>query len=162
MQKATIDRVDELIAVGCVPLTPAALADGVRSILARDDIWRAPALPKNLNRALSGEEADRLQALAPYLVECAERLDEAAVPATIVHRDFHPGNVVVRDNGILLRDWSFATVTTPLFDLASWLLDASEPDAADYLDACFAAWSGTVPQERMRNAWPSRSPRWWS
>ncbi len=27
-----------------------------------------------------------------------------------MQRDFHPGNVVVRDDGILLRDWSFATV----------------------------------------------------
>lgn len=49
-------------------------------------------------------------------------------------------------------------VTNPLFDLASWLLDASEPDAAGHLDACFAAWSGTVPQERMRNAWRVAKP----
>ncbi|MEV5498622.1 aminoglycoside phosphotransferase family protein [Nonomuraea fuscirosea] len=158
VQRETIGRGDELIAVGCVPLTPASLADGVRSILARDDIWRAPKLPKNLDRALSGEEADRLQALTPYLVECAERLDEAAIPATIVHRDFHLGNVVVRDDEILLHDWSFATLTDPLFDLASWLLDASEPDAASYLDAYFDAWADTVTPERMRSAWRVAKP----
>ncbi|NUW31717.1 phosphotransferase [Nonomuraea sp. SMC257] len=72
-----------------------------KETLARDDIWRAPRLPKNLDRALGGEEADRLQALTPYLVECAERLDEAGIPATIVHRDLRPGNVVVREEGIL-------------------------------------------------------------
>ncbi|MEU6726346.1 aminoglycoside phosphotransferase family protein [Nonomuraea wenchangensis] len=158
VQKETIGRVDELTDAGCVRLTPASLAEGVRSTLARDDIWRAPELPKNLGRALSGEEADRLQALTPYLVACAERLDETAVPATIVHRDFHPGNVVVRDGEILLHDWSFATVTNPLFDLASWLLDASEPDAARHLDAYFAAWSDTVAPERMRNAWRVAKP----
>lgn len=158
VQKETIGRGDELIAVGCVPLTSASLADNVRSTLARDDIWRAPKLPKNLDRALSGEEVDRLQELTPYLVECAERLDESAIPATIVHRDFHPGNVVVRDNEILLHDWSFATVTNPLFDLASWLLDASEPDAASYLEACFAAWADAVAPERMRSAWCVAKP----
>ncbi|MEV0235355.1 aminoglycoside phosphotransferase family protein [Nonomuraea sp. NPDC050786] len=158
VQKETIDRGDELIAAGCVPLTSASLADGVRSTLAREDIWRAPKLPKNLDRALTDEEADRLQALAPYLVECVERLDGAAIPATVVHRDFHPGNVVVRDGEILLHDWSFATVTNPLFDLASWLLDASEPDAAGYLDTCFAAWADTVSPGRMRSAWRVAKP----
>ncbi|MGW6503867.1 aminoglycoside phosphotransferase family protein [Nonomuraea angiospora] len=158
VQKETIGRGDELIAAGCVRLGPVSLADAVRSTMARDDIWRAPKLAKNLDRALTGEEADRLQALTPYLVECAERLDEADIPATIVHRDFHPGNVVVRDEEILLHDWSFATVTNPLFDLASWLHDASEPDAATYLDACFAAWADTVAPERMRNAWRAAKP----
>ena len=158
VQKETVHRGDELIAAGCVPLTSASLADGVRSILARDDIWRAPKLAKNLGRALTDEEADRLQALTPYLVECAERLDEAGIPVTIVHRDFHPGNVVMRDDGILLHDWSFATVTNPLFDLASWLHDASEPDAATYLDACFAAWADIVAPERMRGAWRVAKP----
>ncbi|MEZ7126709.1 aminoglycoside phosphotransferase family protein [Nonomuraea sp. AD125B] len=158
VQKETIGRVDELTDAGCSRLTPAALADAVRSTLARDDLWRAPKRPRNLGRALSGEEADRLQALTPYLVECAERLDEAAVPATIVHRDFHPGNVVVREDEILLHDWSFATITNPLFDLASWLLDTSEPDAASYLDAYFAAWSGAVAPERMRSAWHVAKP----
>ncbi|MGA5757732.1 aminoglycoside phosphotransferase family protein [Nonomuraea bangladeshensis] len=158
VQKETIGRADELTDAGCARLTPAALADGVRSTLARDDLWRAPKRPRNLGRALSGEEADRLQALTPYLVECVERLDEAAVPATIVHRDFHPGNVVVRGDEILLHDWSFATITNPLFDLASWLLDTSEPDAASYLDAYFAAWSGTVAPERMCSAWHVAKP----
>lgn len=69
VQKETIHRRDELIAAGCVPFTLTSLADGVRSTLARDDIWRAPKLAKNLDRALTGEEADRLQALTPYLVE---------------------------------------------------------------------------------------------
>ncbi|MFI6742237.1 aminoglycoside phosphotransferase family protein [Nonomuraea sp. NPDC050451] len=158
VQKETIHRGDELIAAGCVPLTSASLADGVRSIMARDDIWRAPKLAKNLDRALTDEEADRLQALTPYLLECVERLDGAAIPATIVHRDFHPGNVVVRDGEILLHDWSFATVANPLFDLASWLLDVSEPDAAAYLDACFAAWADIVAPERMRDAWRVAKP----
>ncbi|MDX3110314.1 aminoglycoside phosphotransferase family protein [Nonomuraea angiospora] len=158
VQKETSGRVNELMDAGCVRLTPASLADGVRLTLARDDIWRAPKLPKNLHRALSGAEADRLEALTPYLVACAERLDEAAIPATIVHRDFHPGNVVVRYGEILLHDWSFATVTNPLFDLASWLLDASEADAASYLDAYFAAWSDTVAPEWMRGAWRLAKP----
>ncbi|MFI6743427.1 phosphotransferase family protein [Nonomuraea sp. NPDC050451] len=158
VQKETIDRGEELIAAGCMPLTPAALADGVRSIMARDDIWRAPRLAKNLGRALSGEEADRLEALTPYLVECAERLEEAGIPETVVHRDFHPGNVAVCGDEILLHDWSFATVTNPLFDLASWLHDVSEPDAASYLDACFAAWADTVDPERMRDAWRVAKP----
>ncbi|WP_195898716.1 phosphotransferase family protein [Nonomuraea cypriaca] len=107
VQKETIHRRDELIAAGCVPLTPASLADDVGSTLARD---------------------------------------------------FHPGNVIVRDDEILLHDWSFATVTNPLFDLASWLLDTSEPDAASYLDAYFAAWADTVAPERMRSAWHVAKP----
>ncbi|MFC5824170.1 hypothetical protein [Nonomuraea insulae] len=57
-----------------------------------------------------------------------------------------------------LHDWSFATVTNPLFDLASWLHDASEPDAATYLDAYFCAWADALAPERMRDAWRVAKP----
>ncbi len=47
-------------------------------------------------------------------------LDELGIPVTLAHGDFHPWNVVVGPDGLVLADWSDACLTNPLFDLVTF------------------------------------------
>lgn len=49
-----------------------------------------------------------------------DALDDLGLPDTLVHGDFHPWNVVVGPDGLVLSDWSDASLTHPLFDLVTF------------------------------------------
>jgi len=96
--------------------------------------------------------------LRPQLLNCAERLAAYDLPTTVLHRDLHPGNVVVRPDGVLVHDWSFASIGPPLLDLGSWLWDASDTDARLSIETFFDAWSAVVDPALMRKAWVDAKP----
>jgi len=91
-----------------------------------------------------------MRAIARIHREWASRVDEAlalgahdrrrpsALPHTLVHGDFHAGNV----GGETIIDWSDAAVANPLFDVNHYLL-FREPDEREALLATYAeAWPG--------------------
>lgn len=89
--------------------------------------------------------------LRPPLSELAERL-EAGLPdqqeATLVHGDFHLGNVIAAPDGERIRtvlDWELCTLGDPVADLGS-LMAATEPEST----------SATPPSAALP---PKRSPR---
>lgn len=96
--------------------------------------------------------------LRPQLLACAERLAGYDMPVTVLHRDLHPGNVVRHPDGVLVHDWSFASIGPPLLDLGSWLWDASDDAARLSIEAFFDAWSAVVDPEMMRKAWADAKP----
>ncbi|MEV4413073.1 aminoglycoside phosphotransferase family protein [Catellatospora sp. NPDC049609] len=158
LQLTMVTRTAELRTVGCPRLSLPQLAAIVPELLARDDIWQAGKAPRNRRRALAPQERERLRSLAPFLTECCERLDAVGLPETLVHRDFHPGNVVLRGEGVLVHDWSFATVSQPMFDLASWLLDLTEPVARGRVTAFIRAWAASTAPDVLWQAWRHAKP----
>lgn len=96
--------------------------------------------------------------LRPPLLACAERLAAYDLPPTVLHRDLHPGNVVAGPDGILVHDWSFASIGPPLLDLGSWLWDASDDAARLSIETYFDAWSVVVDPVVMRKAWADAKP----
>ena len=91
-----------------------------------------------------------LRAIARVHRAWASRVDEAlalgapdrrapsALPHTLIHGDFHPGNV----GGATILDWSDAAVANPLHDLNHYLLNVQET-LRDELTATYAeAWPG--------------------
>ena len=88
----------------------------------------------------------------------SERLAAYAIPDTVLHRDLHPGNVVVRDDGVLVHDWSFASIGCPLLDLGSWLWDMTDAQALRAVDVFVDAWSPYVDPSAMRAAWAVAKP----
>jgi hypothetical protein len=96
--------------------------------------------------------------LRPRLLACAERLVAYDLPATVLHRDLHPGNVVQRLDGVLVHDWSFASIGPPLLDLGSWLWDLDDDAARVSTEAFFDEWSRVVDPAVMRNAWADAKP----
>lgn len=158
IQRATMSHVGELSELGCRVLDSEALSGRVIDIIGRDDLWLAPDSWKNRHRALSSGEVVRLRALVPRLLSDVEKLDRLGVPATLVHRDLHLDNAVIRRDGILLHDWGFATIASPLLSLASWLDDAREADSARYVDAYVDAWRDDIDPELLRKAWRIAKP----
>jgi hypothetical protein len=158
IQVAMLDRTETLVGLGCRLLDNTDLAAAIPDLLGRDDLWAAPKELRNLYRALDADEATRLRALGPYLRRCCAELDAASIPQTLLHGDFHPGNAVLREDGVLLHDWSFAMISNPLFDLASGFYDAAPARAAAALDAYLAGWSGVLDPATMRRAWRYAGP----
>jgi hypothetical protein len=67
------------------------------------------------------------------------------LPDTLVHGDFHPGNVRADGSARVILDWGDSFVGNPAFDalrMAGWL---PEPAAAGAVEAWAAAWRSTVP-----------------
>lgn len=69
--------------------------------------------------------ADELLALGAQ-----DRRRPTAVPYTLLHGDFHPGNVL----GSTIIDWSDAAVGNPLYDVAHYLLNIREEKHDELLD----------------------------
>jgi thiamine kinase-like enzyme len=104
-----------------------------------------------LMEALPPAEADHhaaLRALAKVHRAWASRIAEALelgardrrsaseLPHTLVHGDFHPGNVL----GSTIIDWSDAAIANPLFDVNHYLLNAGDEDRDELVATYAEAW----------------------
>jgi Ser/Thr protein kinase RdoA (MazF antagonist) len=110
-----------------------------------------------IHRAWSGR-ADELLALGAQdrRVEAPE-LD--ALPDTLVHGDFHPGNAVVDGDRAVIFDWSDACVANPLFDLHLYLSDvADERERDELVEAYASGWNGEVEADTLRELLPPAAP----
>lgn len=152
LQAAWMDRTPELLALG--------LPD-----------WRAPALTAELVALIArrGPELthDHQASLARFLGGLGDRFEMVrgcGLPDTLVHGDFHRGNVRgqgnVRGRGsglgtpaeLTLLDWGDCGVGHPLLDMAAFLDRIPPDDAAAVRTHWFATWRRLVP-----NADPERA-----
>jgi len=100
---------------------------------------------------LSSEDRQRLEASLPTFARASAELGAGAVPETLVHGDLHPWNVMARDEGVRVFDWSDSCVSYPLFDLPTYLERTDDEQArAVLLDAYLEAWSDAAPMGELR------------
>jgi aminoglycoside phosphotransferase (APT) family kinase protein len=131
IQRAWCDRTGELLALGAPDRSLAVLESQVAGLV--------------------GEVAPDLVNAVPAL-EAACR--DADFPTTVVHGDFHPGNAVVDDDGVVvIFDWSDACVSNPLFDLHVFSIWSD--DAQPLIDAYSEGWGEDVSDALARAAAPS-------
>lgn len=121
IQAAQTAHVGTLVALGC-PSRP------IETLAAELD----DALDSEVVRDLELDGASRAALLAA-VERAAARLQHVGMPATLVHGDFHPGNTAVTPAGPVVFDWTDASVSTPVVDLATWAW--WYPDDGDRLDA---------------------------
>ncbi len=122
--------------------------------------WRGPALSaaiRTLVERRAGESsADDRAALASFVAGLPERfrtIDACGLPDTLVHGDFHPGNVRGDGERIVLLDWGDSGVGQPLLDEPAFL--HTRPTLADELRAHWhARW-----RERIPGSDPDRASR---
>ena len=121
IQAALADDLAPFVAAGC-PLRPLDdLAAALDAALRQDGVVHAEV-------QVSGERRERAVAATR---EAVARVAALGFPSTIVHGDFHPGNVGLIGDRAVIIDWSDAAVSNPAIDLVTWL-----------------AWSRAVPEER--------------
>ncbi|HEY1426715.1 MAG TPA: aminoglycoside phosphotransferase family protein [Caulobacteraceae bacterium] len=114
--------------------------------------WRTPALAASIAETFE-RNADRLtrdarDRLAPFVGGLDARLAEAAacgLPETLVHGDFHPGNLRWDGAALTLLDWGDAGVGHPLLDEPAFLERIPAEDAPRLRERWHAAWQLAGP-----------------
>lgn len=132
VQTTALDHVTELVALGVPDRRGARLLD-------------------DIDRALRQFGAD-VGSVADVLAELPGRLadvEACGVADTLVHGDFHPGNVRARENGATLIDWGDCFIGHPAFDLIR-SIDGCDARASRFL---IDAWS-----RRWRERFPASDP----
>ncbi len=142
IQTAWVGRTDELLALGCPDRRIKTLPADVQSL---------PELGA-LRADLSSASRARLDlAVAELPGRCAE-LARCGVPETLMHGDFHPGNVIASAAGPALIDWTDGCLSHPFFDLATMLPDDTTTRAA-WLPPYLACWRAAYPSADIDGAY---------
>jgi aminoglycoside phosphotransferase (APT) family kinase protein len=152
MQIDSFPHVESLLAAGCPDRRLERLANEIRTLLYE---------PSVLARLLP-EEVDKLQALVPRFEQMCERLAGYGVPQTLLHGDFHGGNLLARDGHILIFDWTDGCIAHPFLDLITALTNShhllADQERAAARDTYLAAWTSYESPERLLEAgelaWP--------
>jgi hypothetical protein len=103
--------------------------------------------------ALEAEEMSAWKACRPKLIALCQALAQYNIPHTLVHGDFHAGNVAFRGDDLLIFDWTDACIAHPFFDLPVYL-DFDGGDNQDEIrQAYLAEWLSYEPMERLEQAY---------
>ena len=133
LQREWVDGTDELLGIGL----PDWRADSLTAAIGRLIERIGPDLPPDDRGILDG-----------FVLGLADRFAQVTacgLPDTLVHGDFHPGNVRGGEAPLVLLDWGDCGVGHPLLDEPAFL-NRVPPDAADTVPGHWhAAWSRAVP-----------------
>lgn len=144
VQVASVDQAEALVQSGLIDLRGRRLFAEVPALFRH---------PHALN-ALDEDEIDQLRRSSLRLTDRCIWLEEAALPAALVHGDFHAGNTVIHDEHFTFIDWPHASIGLPFLDLTILLHDAAryfDADAVTRLrDAYLDGWSAYGSAGRLR------------
>ncbi len=130
LQKQTIARTAELKAMGCLVRDLEWLRHQITPLLDRIEQHHLD------DRALIAKAREKL----PQWDARIEAMKTLPFPDTLIHGDFHVGNVFGSNAPFRIIDWSDASISHPLIDLQAILYFADEQDWAEYLTPWFAEW----------------------
>jgi hypothetical protein len=151
LQTDWIGREPELLAMRLPDWRAPALTDALTSLIARRRSELSPADATTLDTFVAGLP-DRIAAV-----------QATGVPETLVHGDFHPGNVRGTPFNLTLLDWGDTGVGHPLLDMPAFLsripADAVEPARDHWLAAWTDALPGTDPATAARLLEPVAAAR---
>ncbi len=133
LQVPWVGRTSELLALGLPDWRPSSYLDDVRRLLASDQV--DPVHAAALDRLVSS------------LPERLAALDDCGVPDTLLHGDFHPGNVRSLPGGgpVCVLDWGDSGVGHPLLDQTAFCERLADHDAELALAAWDQRWRDAVP-----------------
>ncbi len=140
IQHAMIGRVEALRSLGLPDWRGPALTASARALIAR----RTDALDM-ADRALLATFVDTLPARFDAIAACG-------LPDTLVHSDFHPGNVRIDGDNLTLLDWGDCGIGHPLLDLPPFL-DATPAAEREVTRAHWhRAWHAATPNTDVARA----------
>jgi hypothetical protein len=140
LQRTWLGRADELLALG--------LPD-----------WRGPALTaafaalveRRTDAIMPADRAPLAAFVAGLPARCAA-LAACGIGDSLVHGDFHPGNVRIDGATQTLLDWGDCGIGHPLLDLPAFLDPTPEGERATTRAHWYAAWQQAVPAADLDRA----------
>ena len=115
--------------------------------------WRGPALTAAIAAVVErrrGElDAAVVATLDAFVAGLGERfaaVEACGMPDTLVHGDYHPGNVRGTPFRLTLLDWGDTGVGQPLLDLPAFLAAIPAAAVAPVRDRWIAAWRARLPE----------------
>ncbi len=140
LQRNTGFGPDEWVALGCRDVRGGKLFAAFREMIEH-------AAPE-----LEASDRNAIEQLLPRVEEACTDLATDGVPATLVHQDLVPENLVWNDGQVVFLDWSDTVVGHPFFGLDR-LLDSCWSDAerkSAVIASYLGQFDGVVPPERLR------------
>ena len=126
-------RTEELLSLGAADWRPEALGAMVAGTVER------------CAADLAAPVARRLESLVASLPQRFADIASCGVPETLVHGDFHPGNVIGDEDRLVLLDWGDSGVGHPMLDQAAFVERLDDADRAVVTDRWAARWREAVP-----------------
>ena len=107
IQTGSIHHLPALLDAGCLDRRLSHLHRSLPQLV-EDDLILA---------RLKVEERTRLRQFVPTFQNLIEQLDSLGMPDTLIHGDFHTGNIVRAGDSYRVFDWSDASIGHPFMDL---------------------------------------------
>ncbi len=146
LQSAWASRTSELLAMGVADWRATALHAAIERAFERTRHELSPAEARSIDRFV-----DRLDARFRELAACG-------IAETLVHGDYHPGNVRGAATDLTILDWGDAGVGHPLLDVPAFMDRAPTGSAASLRDHWIAAWRTVHPSSDPARAWATIAP----
>lgn len=128
LQARQAARIDALVAMGLPDRRSRKLPSMLGAVVERVAPQLDPA-----DRATVASFLDGLQSRLANLATCG-------LPDTLVHDDFHPGNVRGQDSDLTVLDWGDSVIGHPILDQAAFLAHVPEDLAASLNDRWSDRW----------------------
>ena len=133
-------RVAELEALGVQDKRVAAALPQIHAVVERNRHELNDRTRRNLDDLVEG------------LPERFAALDACGIPDTLVHGDFHPGNVRGTAGNYRILDWGDCGIGNPMLDLRPSFEYFTPADQLDAIDIWASEWSRVVPGSEGRRA----------
>lgn len=134
LQSAWVGRVDDLLALGLPDWRREALTSGVAALVERWRDRQSPDVEAGLDR------------LVTDLPDRWADVEACGLPDTLVHGDFHQGNLRSAGPGhLVLLDWGDSGVGHPMLDQAAFLERLLPRDQRAARDVWTRRWRSEVP-----------------
>jgi hypothetical protein len=148
IQKRSAPHVDRLLAAGCLDRRLDWLAEQATSWLSEVD----------LSKWLPAEDVAQLRSAGGRLADLCADLAALPIPHTIVHGDFHFGNVSHGEHGFVIFDWIDACIAHPFIDMIEIMFEDDEAVKDRMRSAYLAEWSTVASADDLRRGWQLAQP----
>jgi hypothetical protein len=133
IQVATMGRVDDLLATGAFDWRPPGF-----------DAMAVDVVERTANQ-LDVATRVALRGLLDGLPERHAAIASCGIPETLVHGDFHPGNVRGDDTRLVILDWGDSGVGHPLLDQTAFFERVPAQDQHSVVADWSALWRKAIP-----------------
>jgi len=133
LQRAWARRVDELLALGLPDWRAPVLISAIAGVVARTA------------DALSAADRATLQQFLRSLPARLAAVAACALPDTLIHGDFHPGNFRGDGRALTLLDWGDSSIGHPLLDQPAFLTRVQTDAVVPLRDHWLQLWRDAVP-----------------